>query len=447
MSAQQFRLSYRGAFLMASALAVSAIAGPALAQTPLPTIKYFAVGPDQTLTYPSNLQTLPDEHTTFIPPFRRDFPPPAPGEDNFLVFASSNIAGGTGGTVVLQTSDLTNFDFAYTRGFDAQVMTPPVKFTLCDPAYNIEFDENYSAPGTVVQDPTRPPGNMMMFYEAENHCPGGVWQQPYYATIGFARSSDGGRTWPAPIDAEFGGKDRYPVLKLAAPEPASEPAPAAMGNAIPSAFIDKDNKVYITYEAHEGPGVPSDALIRIARAKLDGEDDEFGDDDHGGDNDHAGDQDGDDHHRVHFKKWFNGAFSEPGIGGNDTGVLPARGCPGFQTMAEISYNDDLGQYLMVYVCASIPDGIGAWYYSTATSLEKQDWAAPRMVLNSQFPLTSPCPGLTSGGQFDGWYPSLVSPDAAQSHTKLTGRVFFMNGCDTGLQRSFMSRGFQIVTGP
>ncbi len=439
MNPQRFCSRCLGACLFAVALAVAIAPNCARAQAPAhhPTIKYFAVGPDQKLNYPSTLQTLPDEHTTFIPPQGRDGFPPAPGDDSYLIFAASLISGGTGGTVVLESHDLTNFDFAYARGYNQQVMAPPLKFTVCDPAFDAEFDENYAASGTVVKDPTRAPGNLMMFYEAENHCPGGVWQQPYYATIGFARSSDNGRTWPAPVDSEFGGKDRYPVLKLTAPEPASEPSPAPMGNAIPAAIVDKDY-VYVTYAAPQGPGATSDGLFRIARAKLDNDDHAFGDDDRGHDGDH----------RLHFMKWYNGAFSEPGIGGNDSGFLPERGCPGYQAMASITRNDDLGLYLLTYICVSTnPAGVAAWYYSTATSLDLQDWSPPQMILNSQFPITTPCPGLTSGGQFDGWYPSFVSLGAEAGHTKTTGRVFFMNGCDTGLNRSFMSRGFLIATGP
>ena len=33
--------------------------------------------------------------------------------------------------------------------------------------------------------------------------------------------------------------------------------------------------------------------------------------------------------------------------------------------------------------------------------------------------------------FDGYYPALMSPGAPAGHTTLTGRVFFMSGCDTG----------------
>ena len=119
-------------------------------------------------------------------------------------------------------------------------MSVPVHFATCNPTYDSAFDENYAGPGSVVQDPTGPAGNLIMLYEAENHCPGGVWQQPFYATVGFARSADNGKTWPPPANAEFGNTDRYPVLKLAAPVPAGATSPAALGYAIPSA-IDEGN--------------------------------------------------------------------------------------------------------------------------------------------------------------------------------------------------------------
>ena len=130
------------------------------------------------------------------------------------------MTGGNSGAVVLETRDLVNFDFASTRGYAPQVMAAPIKFQSCDPSRLGEFDLNYAAPGSVVPDPTRAPGNMLMFFEAENHCPdGGGWQREFYATVGYARSIDFGRSWPAPVNAIFGGKNRHPVLKLATPEP------------------------------------------------------------------------------------------------------------------------------------------------------------------------------------------------------------------------------------
>jgi hypothetical protein len=116
--------------------------------------------------------------------------------------------------------------------------------------------------------------------------------------------------------------------------------------------------------------------------------------------------------------------------------------------SEIDYNDDLGSYLLIFVCVNGPTSskTGAWYYSTATSLDLQDWTTPQMIQNSQFTVTAPCPGQAGGRQFDGWYSSTVSPGVPAGHTKLTGYFFFMNGCDTG-PRQFASRTFTIAPAP
>ena len=205
----------RSVWSLALAVALPAFVDRAAAQSPPPdpAIKFFAVKlPDNILYYPgSSLPDLSDEHTTIIP--TRD--------GSYLFFSASSLASDRiAGAVVLETSDLVNFQFASDRSYADRVMGAPIRFETCDPTRASEFDLNYAAPGSVVQDPTRPPGNMMMFYEAENHCPDGTdWQRPFYATVGYARSFDFGKTWPAPINSEFGGKNRHPVLKLATPEP------------------------------------------------------------------------------------------------------------------------------------------------------------------------------------------------------------------------------------
>jgi uncharacterized protein (TIGR03437 family) len=405
-----------------------ALCAAARAQLPVPKsiIKSFSVGADQTLTWPNApgsgkyLVDLPDEHTTFFPPAIAGGP--------YLVFASSKVSGTTGGAAVLQTTDLKNFSFATGLGYSMQVMAPPVDFTQCNPAYQTEFDENYAAPGSVVQDPTLPAGNLIMIYESENHCPGGVNQQPFYATVGFTRSSDNGKTWPAPENGPLGGPNRFPVLQTSDPQPSS-PHPAE-GDAIPSAFVDKnasgDYYLFVAYTSHPAPPAKSDGFIRVARAKLGTS-------------------------PLGFLKWYNGSFSQPGIGGSDTGVMPSAGCGngnGRQQMPEISYNDDLGLYLLLFVCVSGPSGsqTAAWYYSTATSLDIQDWTAPQMISGSLFPVSGPCSADgQSGQQFDGWYPSTISSGAVSGHTKLTGTIFFQNGCDTGA-RIFSARSFTISAG-
>ena len=239
-------------------------------------------------------------------------------------------------------------------------------------------------------------------------------------SAGFARSSDNGRTWPAPALGLLGGLSRHPVLQISLPQP---PAPHGdLGDALPSAFVDKNASnefyLYIVYAGHPGTSVPSP--LRVARAKL------------GAD-------------PLTFLKWYNGAFTEPGIGGNDSPIVPVNAC-GEHTMGEISRNDDLGLYLMIIACTETTTPLAAaWYYSTATSLDLEDWTAPQLIQNSEFPVTTPCSPSGTGQQFDGWYPSSMSPGAPAGHTKLTGRIFFHNGCDTG-PRKFMSRIFTITAG-
>ncbi len=403
-------------------------------------IKSFSVGPDEALIYPGNLKSLPDEHTTIIPLSHRDDPLTPGGHYLFFVSAKIDVPGGTGGAVVLETGDLQNFDYA--AGYNSPVLHPPLPINKCNPdlADNIEFDENYAAPGSVLQDPTLPPRNMIMLYEAENHCPGGVVNQPYYATVGFARSADNGVTWPAPIDSEFGGPSRH--VALAGPDPQPIQPHGPLGNAIPSGFIDKQDDgetyLYVTYGSHFLPGSGNnDGMIRVARARLD--DDDMTD---------QGQQ-------PTFYKWNNAAFSEPGVGGVDSGVLPAMGCPepALQKHSEINYNDDLGLYLMIFVCTSKADPnnpVGGWYYSAATSLDLQDWTTPQLIINSDKPIIEGCdlsdPANPTGEAFDGFYPSSMSPQAAAGHTKLTGKVFFLSGCETGT-RQFMSRDFTITIEP
>jgi hypothetical protein len=379
----------------------------------------FSVGPDESLTYPSNLTDLADEHTTI---FR-----PGQISNKYVFFASSGVKGATGGAVVLETSNLKDFFFA--DGYATQVMTPAIAFSTCkDDTYDPEFDLNYAAPGSVVQDPTLPPGNFIMIYEAENHCPGAHWQHDFYATVGLARSSDYGKTWPAPVDSELGGDDRYPVLKNPVSEPTMPENPqVAIGNALPSAIVGQSvgadrGAEYYLYIVYNAPGPTNDGMLRIARARLGVPG------------------------RLQFAKWYNEDFSEPGIQGVDSAVLPSRGCTGRQDMGQISYSDILRLYVMVFVCVDVQAGVAyqaGWWYSTATDLDLEDWTPPQPIENSERPIVNGCANDGTGQSFDGWYPSLMSPGVLSGRISITGRIFFMSGCDRG-QRQFVSRRFKIA---
>ncbi len=426
-----------------------------------PKIKSFSVEQkDETLMYPSYLVDIPDEHTSVIPPWAWPFTPEKPAADTYLIFASSKVQGGNGGAVVLESTDLINFNPATARGYAEQVMGPPVDFTACDPTYNNEFDENYAGPGSVVQDPTLPPGNLIVIYEAENHCPAGIHHVPFYATVGFARSADNGRTWPAPANSEFGNADRHPIFKSPYPEP-SDPlnlSTTSMGNGIPSAFVDVNDEgdayLYVSYGNFVGSlhPQPTDGLIRVGRAKLGNVHDQFDGDDHGNGKDPS--WNANQVPQLTFYKWYEGGFSQPGIAGFDSGVLPTTGCTGNQRMSSLTFNDDLRLYMMFFVCSPsridpiTGDTYAAWYFATATSLDRQDWSMPQPILHSEYLISGPCnKGEGTGMAFDGFYPSFMSPDAAAGHTRLKGLAFFLNGCDTGQPRAFASRRFAITIDP
>jgi uncharacterized protein (TIGR03437 family) len=247
-----------------------------------------------------------------------------------------------------------------------------------------------------------------------------VWQSPFYISVGFARSSDNGKTWPAPEIGALGGSSRHPILQ--SPEPQPTVPHANLGDGIPTGFVDMsvsgDYYLYIAYTAFPSSG------SRVARAKL------------GGDS-------------LTFLKWYNGSFSQPGILGLDSAVKPsAPGCASaYPENPEISYNDDLGLYLMIFKCLSGTAGaqVGGLYYSTATSLDLEDWTTPKLIQNSQYPWTTCTTGM--GQDFDGHLPSTISPGAAAGHTKLTGYIFFTHiTCDLA-SRQFLSRTFTIVAGP
>ena len=261
-----------------------------------------------------------------------------------------------------------------------------------------------------------------------------------WASIGVARSNDGGRTWPRPVaqpgyenDAFEYGDGRYAGITL----PGTPPSAAAdnfYGDALPSAFVDEMDPsgsyyLYVPYQFSGAPGVKPDSSIHIARAKLG---DRFG------------------HHEegpLHFTKWFNGKWSEKGRGGNESGVTPICQRSSGDGNGQISYNDALHLYMMTFACRTYacksagnctPTEL-ALYFTTATSLEAEDWTQPQLIENSAYPVQVDA----QGGQIvDGGYPTFVSPQCRPGHLGLSGKVLFLKGDVIG-SRVFAARSFKI----
>jgi hypothetical protein len=390
------------------------------------SIMAFSVGANTRLVYPSGLSTLPDEHTSFLHT--------GSSATDYLVFAASSTpssGAGVTGALVLHTSDLVNFSLASDFGVASLgelVLDAPSPFTDCGFTDPGSFDQNYAAPGSMVRDPTLSAGNLIMLYEAEQHCFGGQYDFNFFASVGLARSSNGGKTWPLP-----GAADRYAVLQVAGSKPSTVPAPVE-GDAIPSAFVDDvaaGNMLYVVYQNTGAAAIQPDGYLRVARASLG--------------------QSG----KLAFTKWYQGSWSQPGIGGLDSPMTAERGCgaSGYQGGGQLSYVEPLQRYLLTFVCVKLqmtssgkyaPYEAG-WYFSTATSLENQDWSSPVPIVGSTGPVAAaPTTGCPNGAEFDGWYPSFVTPGGDQGHLGRSGFVYFLNGCDGGSSgRVFSSRTFTL----
>jgi hypothetical protein len=403
---------------VAIAVSLVAVSGCTLTSSdppPPPPAFEVSIGAETSLEYPIELQNLPNGYTSFLPT--------GTDTNGYLLFAAStteNAGFGVTGAVVLETADLVRFSPANGFGSDSMgglVFTAATK--VC-PAGTEDsgFEHDYAAPGSVVRDPTLPAGNLIMIYEAGVYCYTRGDSLDPFASVGLARSSDGGKTWPA-----SGAQDRYPILQVPGPKPLVTLGP--FGDADPSAFIDDvapGNYLYVVYRNFGGDTAQGDDYLHVARAQLG----QLG--------------------QLTFSKWYQGAWIQPGIGGMDSPITPQLGCsaPGTQHDGQISYLESHHLYVLTFVCPTWTnltkggDNEAMWYFSTATSLEKQDWSPPTAIEGSMGtvgPLSS---------SFSGWYPSSLSPGMAPGHLGDTGVVFSGKGGPKGnIGHTLLSRTFAI----
>lgn len=280
-----------------------------------------------------------------------------------------------------------------------------------------------------------------MIYEAEIHCPASpAGMGAGWVSIGVARSSDNGKTWPAPVarpgferDWLEYGDERYAGVTLPGAPP-TKGLDSFYGDSLPSAFVDDMDPsggtyIYVPYQFTGRPGVRADARIHMARARLD---------------EHPT---GARPPHLHFMKWYAGGWTQEGRGGLESGAVPPCGAIYGEGGAQITYSDALRRYMITFVCTTYQCSSAgkckptelSLYYSIATSLAAQDWTLPRLIANSTRPY-----GVGPGGEqiIDGGYPSFVSPGCMPGHIGRTGKVFFLKGDPLG-ERRFVSRSFTI----
>jgi hypothetical protein len=136
--------------------------------------------------------------------------------------------------------------------------------------------------------------------------------------------------------------------------------------------------------------------------------------------------------RAGVPQWFKWdaeqrAFDIPWDGRSSpilTQANDVRACAN-QNHPSVSYNVALGRYLMVVICNA------EWYYSTATSMDKQDWTRPELLA----PIVRGCKRACAD-----WYPSPVSLDQPSgSTTSQSGFIYFLRA------RQLWRRTFNIVS--
>jgi hypothetical protein len=466
----------------------------------------IVLGPDGTSVNQSVAMAITDEHSSVFGPATLNNNP-----DYLFFVASLSPVHSDIGLVVLSggsgpdRNGQWTMDFARADGYGSypagygQIFESP-SGTHCptvadgNPAHQDQtFDLNYAAPGSIVLDPTSPPGNLLMIYEGTIICFGqtsGTRSTGFYSTVGVATSRDYGHTWPTyratptfsfvPLPGQNStqgpsmpsgalgsatciGNDcastppvaygRYAVLSssisVAQAMATGQPLPSSMGDAEMAAFLDDASGgaaqyVYSTYNFNAGAGSLLDPQqtkpdLMIARAQLNGG---------------SG--------PLKFFKWNGTAFGAPGIGGIDSPVFPGgafQNCEGpaqGRFGSSISYVDETQQYLLTFVCDSPGDPAlgqssgsgrgGAWFYSTSYDLSNpRQWTPPREITGSWAPYDN------SGGcsDYKGWYPTFMSMGKKPGHLSSSGGyVFYLWGCQTGGTpspgRQFSSRAFTIT---
>jgi hypothetical protein len=249
-----------------------------------------------------------------------------------------------------------------------------------------DYDADYVGANTVLRG--RGGSDLLMFYEAGNKSIGANriahgWE---FNVMALARSSDEGVTWRRE-GVFLSGSDGKPT----SPEgTTSQPGISEPG------VIAANGYLYIFYQyvpnSPSSPDAPS--VIQVARAPLSG-----------------------DGKPGSWTKYYQGAFSEPGIGGKGSPVVktgPGTGCTR-PVQVWPAYSEFLHAYVLAYVCNE------GWFFSTSTDLTT--WSAPANFLSEK--MWQRCAPMD-------WNYVLVTPGKEAGVLGETGYVLYAHTDSKGL---------------
>ena len=174
---------------------------------------------------------------------------------------------------------------------------------------NLHHTYNYAGGGKVYQDPAN--GTLLLLYHAE------VWPNGdasrFYVHFGLAKSTNGGASWT----------DLGEILTPHVPYTTVNPQTEDMGDGS-FAVVSSGGTNYLYIYFSE----PGEATVATARAPL-------------ADVLNAAENQGS---VVPFYKYYQGAWNEPGEGGNASNIDTTNGSIAY---ADVSYNTDIQRYIMI----------------------------------------------------------------------------------------------------
>ena len=372
---------------LASALMLAACGGgsssspsaPATSSAAALRLTGFTVSAAQDVIPPgsSGLQFTPDEHISFL----------RQSDGTYKLFAAGGAAYGVYGFTTPDLLTLTSFKTS--GGAPAGVFLPAGAGTTA-------YDADYAGSGTVLTAANG--SDLLMFYHAENHLFGGTDYpgSPFYASVGLARSSDGGMTWTREGAVITGADPQQPTQ-----------TPTGAGALTPTA-IETGGYIYVLYREIDLQSHLSGLAIARAPISSDGA-------------------------PGSFEKYYAGAFTTAGLGGTPT-ILSIVLDPTNADLRQphVSFNTYLNTFVMAIV------GNGGIYVSTSPDLIT--WSNGMLVLAAPVPDSTVTPGSSPFN----WYPTIVSPGPSDQLSGQTGFLYYAKSTGTGAQHMMYRQPYTMT---
>jgi hypothetical protein len=243
------------------------------------------------------------------------------------------------------------------------------------------FDNGYAGISGVARDPGS--GDLLAFYHAEDHegmppIPGGI--PGFYCSIGLAVSNDDGASF----------QKLGPVITGSRPKDAKGRSDQGCGDLCVAA--DADHRYLYLYYTDHSRSDNRGVQICMARCPLDAA---------------AGKVD-------RWKKYHQGAFEEPGLGGKETPVMSAQSMLADAIFPQVTFVRELGRYIMVFNITVYKEfGLGMKPSQSgiyiAYSQDGVHWSTPTQLIAVQ--------SIVSMGKEVGWHPTLLLSAAEDGSAK------------------------------